>query len=287
MRAEALAWLAGGAAAVAGVGLATEAARVLTALAPPGVDWIGQAVVAFASVGREGRDPGAKERRRLLALGALAAFAAGLVLIGWAAGLAAALAGTVGMSRALAARRARYRRLVAAGASAMATALADAVSAGNSVRGAVGLAAEGLGGPAGAELARVATEIELGAPTADALEDMRARVGCAEIDAIVAATRLQSRAGGDLARLLRDLARAFEDQVRVEGEVRAATAQARFTGLVVVLLPVGGAVLGELAAPGFVAGMLGDPLSGWLLTVAVVLQVVAAVAIRRLGKVGA
>ena len=55
---------------------------------------------------------------------------------------------------------------------------------------------------------------------------------------IVAGALMQRRAGGDLAQLLRSAARSFEDEARLLGEVRAATAQARFTGTVVVLLPL-------------------------------------------------
>ena len=84
---------------------------------------------------------------------------------------------------------------------------------------------------------------------------MRRRIGSPAIDVIVAGALLQRRAGGDLAQLLRSSARAFEDELRLLGEVRAATAQARFTGLVVVLLPLGGAGFAELASPGFVAGL--------------------------------
>ena len=67
--------------------------------------------------------------------------------------------------------------------------------------------------------------------------------------------------------------------------MRSATAQARFTGVVVVLLPLGGALLAELASPGFVLGLASSFLTAWLVGIAVVLQVVAAVAIRRLGRV--
>ncbi len=83
---------------------------------------------------------------------------------------------------------------------------------------------------------------------------MRARAPSARLDALVAACLLQRRAGGDLARLLRESARAMEDQSRLEDEVSAATAQARFTGLIVVLLPLGGGLLAELASPGWFAG---------------------------------
>ena len=61
---------------------------------------------------------------------------------------------------------------------------------------------------------------------------------------------LQRDAGGDLAALLRDLAAALEERGRVVADARSATAQARFTALLVTALPAAGLVLGELAQPG-------------------------------------
>ncbi|HYZ63733.1 MAG TPA: hypothetical protein VE650_14890, partial [Acetobacteraceae bacterium] len=71
------------------------------------------------------------------------------------------------------------------------------------------------------------------------------------------------------------------------GEVRAATAQARFTGIVVVLLPIAGAALAELASPGFAGRLVSSPLTAWLLAMAVAMQVGAAFAIRRLARIRA
>ena len=70
----------------------------------------------------------------------------------------------------------------------------------------------------------------------------------------------------------------MEEQSRLEGELRAATAQARFTGLLVVLLPLGGALLAELASPGWSPGLWSSFLTAWLVGIALVLQVAAAVA---------
>jgi tight adherence protein B len=167
----------------------------------------------------------------------------------------------------------------------MALALADALGGGHSVRGALGEAARGLSGPPGQELQRVARELALGAPTDSALEAMRARVRSHGTDTIVAACLLQRRSGGDLARLLRDCARALEEQERLERDARAATAQARFTGLIVVMLPLGGALLAELASPGYLRSLSGSFLTAWLAGLALVMQAVAAVLIRRLGRV--
>jgi tight adherence protein B len=125
----------------------------------------------------------------------------------------------------------------------------------------------------------------LGARTEDALDALRARVQSHRVETLVAACLLQRRAGGDLARLLRECARAFEDQARLHDEVRAATAQARFTGLVVVLLPLGGALLAELASPGYLRGLASSFLTLWLAGVALVLQAAGAMLIRRLARV--
>ena len=242
-------------------------------------------VDAVVTLGREGRDPGAAERRRLLLAGAAIAFLLGTALLGPAAGLALAAGGPWVVSRLLRARRARYRRAVDAEVPALALAIADALAGGHSLRGALVEALASVTGAAANDLRRTVAELGAGARTEQALEAMRLRVRSARLDTVVAACLLQQRAGGDLARLLRESARSMEEQGRLDGELRAATAQARFTGLLVTLLPLGGALLAELASPGWFAGLWSSFLTAWLVGMALFLQVCAAVAIRRLGRV--
>ena len=218
--------------------------------------------------------------------GGVAAFAFGLLVAGPPAAAVLGAGGPWLAARLLAARRARYRRAVDAEAAAVALALADALSGGHSLRAGLAEAAAGLTGPAAHELGRVAAELAAGARTEQALEAMRARVGAPRIDALVAACLVQRRAGGDLALLLRECAEAFGDQSRLEDEVRAATAQARFTGVIVVLLPgrrraAGRAGQPRASSPAWRSSLL----TAWLVGVALVLQAAAAVAIRRLGRV--
>ena len=268
------------------------AARLAAALAPATLArasrLLGAASSAIESLlrlGSEGREPGAVERRQLLVCGAIAVLCTGTVLAGPLAGAVAALAAPLAVSRALHARRLAYRRAVERDAPAVALAIADALSGGRSLRGAIVDSAATVTGSGGAELRRVAAELAAGQPTDAALEALRRRCSSPAIDAIVAASLVQRRSGGNLAVLLRRLARAFEDQRRLADEVRVATAQARFTGLLVVLLPLGGAVLAELASPGLVAGVAGSALTAWLVVLAVGLQLAAAVLIRRIGRV--
>ena len=133
-------------------------------------------------------------------------------------------------------------------------------------------------GAAGAELRAAARALALGARTEDVLERLRARAGAPAWDTIVAAILLQRDAGGDLAGLLRAIAAGLEEAARVEADARSVTAQARFTAWLVALLPVGAAVLAELADPGYVVALLRAPLAPWLLGAAAVCQLVACAA---------
>jgi tight adherence protein B len=245
---------------------------------------LGRALEPLVRAGREGRAPTGPERRRLalLATGALAA--AGWLLGGPALGALAAITGPALAVAAVRARRRRYAAELRSGAAGAARALADAIAAGHSVRGAIVAAAEGMTGAAGNELRAAARAAALGDPTPEILERLRRRAATPAWDAIVAGILLQRDAGGDLVGLLRDQAAALEAADRIEREARTATAQARFTARLVLLLPAAAAVLAELASPGLIAGLLAHPLSVWLVAMAAVLQATAVLAVARLGR---
>lgn len=105
------------------------------------------------------------------------------------------------------------------------------------------------------------------------------------VDAFAAALLSQRLAGGDLAGLLRRFAAGAAEQERVAEDARSATAQARFTGLLVVAMPTGGAVFAELLQPGFVVKLFGSPPAAVLLALAALLQLAGFVAIRRFSQV--
>ena len=282
-----LAFVAGALGGVAVLRLGRELARPALARTSQLVRATSAAVEALLRLGREGREPGARERRQLLAGGAVAAFCAGALLLGPLGGVVVALAAPLAVSRVLRARRLAYRHALERDAAAIALAVADALSGGCSVRGALLEAPATLGGAGGAELRRVAAELRAGQPSDAALDCLRRRCSSPAIDAIVAAALIQRRSGGNLGALLRRLAHAFEDQQRLADEVRVATAQARFTGLLVVVLPLGGGLLAELASPGLLLGLAGSALTAWLVGLAAALQIAAAALIRRLGRVRA
>jgi tight adherence protein B len=272
------------AAAVAG-GLGALAVREALRSAPGVAGWLKRALDPLRRAGDEGYSPSTSERRRLgLLLGAGLLFG-GAWILGPAPAAPLAAAGPAAASWALAARAARYRRAVEASLPRIAIATADALAAGRSVRAALGGAGASLEGPAAAEVARLRADLDLGLPLDRALAALRERFRSPRIDSFCAALLSQRIAGGDLVSLLRRYADAAAGRERAIADARSATAQARFTGLLVAAMPAGAAVLVELLAPGFVAGLLANGASLALLATAAAFQLAGFTAIRRLGRV--
>lgn len=271
--------------AAAAGGMAAVAVREAIIASPALGRWIAATVEPLRRAGQEGYAPTDAERRRLAVLGTVALLLAGFMVIGPGPAPFLALAGPGAAAWTLSRRRARYRLAVERGMSQIATAVADALAGGRSVRAALTSAAASVEGPAAAELARVRADLDLGTSTADALGALQARLRATRVDSFAAALLSQQLGGGDLAGLLRRFAASAAERDRVSADARSATAQARFTGLLVVAMPTGAALFAELIQPGFVGALLANGASLALLAVAAAFQAGGFAAIRRLSRI--
>jgi tight adherence protein B len=266
-------------------GLVALAAREAVLASPAAARWLVASLEPLRRAGREGYTPSALERRRLALLGAMSAVAAGWLLVGVELAAPLAVAGPGLATWAVTARRRRYRGAVERALPEAATAVADSLAAGRSLRVALAAARSSLEGPAAIEFSGLAAELAVGSPTGEAIERWQCRMRSARVDAFAAALLSQRLAGGDLAGLMRRFAAGAAARDRVAEEARTATAQARFTGLLVVAMPSGGALFAELIEPGFVAGLLETPAAVVLLGLAALLQAAGFVVIRRFARV--
>jgi tight adherence protein B len=269
-------------AALAG-GLFAVSVREAVLSAPRMALWLREAVAPLGRAASEGYAPSAREQRRLALLGSAAIAGLAVLLAGPGPLAVAGALGPWSVGMVLAHRRERYRRAVERSVPEVAAAIADAISGGHSVRGALAAASSSLEGPPSAELARVAADLDLGSSTGMALAAMRTRLRSERIDSLAAALLSQQVSGGDVGALMRRLSVAAADRDRAADEARAATTQARFTGLLVVALPAGAALFAELLQPGFVSRVLAEPASAVMLIAAAALQVAGFALIRRLG----
>jgi len=266
-------------------GLLALAAREALLASPAALGWLGAALEPLRRAGREGYAPSTRERRRLAALGSVAVVLGGWFLAGPRLALPLSVAGPALAGWAVSSRRRRYRAAVERALPEVAIAVADSLGAGRSLRASLPAAAASLDGPPAAKLARLGAELDLGAPTPAVVSAWRGRMRSARVDAFAAALLSQRLAGGDLAALLRRFAAGAAERDRAAEDARSATAQARFTGLLVVAMPSGGALFAELIGPGFLAKLAGSPPAATMLALAAALQALGFLAIRRLSRV--
>lgn len=193
---------------------------------------------------------------RVLAGTLCAGAVAGFSLLGLAGVPLGMLAAPAAVRWALGWRRRRHAAQLDAGAAELAQALASSLAAGRSVRGALLTAAGATPRPLSDEIERVAIDLTLGRGTEDALAALRWRTGSSRVESLAGAISLHRGSGGDLVRLMRELAEAFRDRDRALRDARSASAQARFTAVVVAAIPLVVAVVLELTSAGAVSGAL-------------------------------
>ena len=273
------------AAAVAAVLLLSEALDAIGR--GEGLAALSKLLAPARAAGVDGRDPVRVDRWRLALLAFLVAAAIGLSLAGLLVSLVLAASAPITAAAVINFRKRRWRRRLAADAAPAARSLADALSAGRSISRAISETAldAAVERPTRIALLELAAAVELGQSVDEAMESFGRRAGRGPWEAIVAAVRLQSRSGGDLSRLLRRLAAELDGAARARRDARAASSQARLTARIVFAMPALGALAVLVAAPESARIVLRSPIPRLLLLTAVILQVVALLAVRRVARV--
>ncbi|MGK2932607.1 MAG: type II secretion system F family protein [Solirubrobacterales bacterium] len=271
--------------AVAGC-LVALAVRELVVVSPALPGWIRTTVEPLRRISGEGYLPTSKERARLALLGGIFAIGAGWYLGSPTLALVLAGLGPVVALYLVRRSRLRYRRAVERALPDVARAIADSLTAGHSPRGALATAVTSLEGPAATEFAHLRHTLDLGHSTAAAVRSLAERFGSQRVDAFATALVSQRTAGGDLAALLRRFADGAAERDRVAEDARSATAQARFTGYLVVAMPVGAALFTELISRGFIGSLFGSGPALVLLSLSAALQAAGFIAISKLAQVG-
>lgn len=215
------------------------------------------------------------------ASGVLAAWATGAPALGVLAAFPGAAAPWVTLRRKGAARSARLNGQVAD----MVELLASSLKSGFGVVQSLDLAAREQPEPMASELLRVVREIHLGSQTEEALERFARRSGDADLTLVITAVLVQRRVGGDLAEVLLNLAGTIRDRVRMRGEVRALTAQARMSAWVVGVLPLALSAALFVLAPAHISLLATDPTGRLMAALAVMLEVVGFWMVQRVSQI--
>jgi tight adherence protein B len=160
--------------------------------------------------------------------------------------------------------------------------LARAMRTGHSLPAGMRCIAEDMLPPAGTEFGMVCERMNLGLTLDQAFEDMLRRIPNRDLKFFVTALRLHRQTGGNLTEVLDNISRIVRERLKIMGQVKALTGEGRISGLVLMSLPlfVGGGVY--YLNPDYVMLLVRHPVGQQMLEVAIVLQVMGVIAIRKI-----
>jgi len=130
-------------------------------------------------------------------------------------------------------------------------------------------------------IAPVARRLELGASVADAMQMLAERLRVPEISMLAAAIRTNMRYGGSISAVLLNLANILRERIRIKRELKAAISEAKISGRVLIVMPL--VAMAALVAmnPDYIDFFLRDPRGHRLAIVAMVLQGLGMLVMRR------
>jgi len=160
--------------------------------------------------------------------------------------------------------------------------MTNALKAGFSLESALSMVAREIPDPLGIEFAIVFEEQNLGASLAESLSSMQERVQSEDLGLFITALLIQKKAGGSLAEVLEKIGNTIRERFRLRREVKIFTAHGRFSGFILVLLPMimAGAIL--MINPEYLKVLLVERAGNYLLGAAILMQIAGILIIRRI-----
>jgi tight adherence protein B len=154
------------------------------------------------------------------------------------------------------------------------TLLSNSLRAGSSFLQSIELVSREGNPPMAEEMGRVVREVNLGLGMEEALNNLVRRIKSEDLDLMVTAISIQQQVGGNLAEILDTIAFTIRERVRIKGEINTLTAQGRYSGYLVAMLPVGLAFMLNLINPAFMEPLFTQLIGRIALGVGIVMELI-------------
>jgi len=185
----------------------------------------------------------------------------------------------------LTAKRARRQKALASQLPEALDFLSRALKAGHSLSTGIQMMADELPHPLAAEFRQCYDQHSLGHSLDEALKDTAGRVESTDFSFFVTAVLIQRQTGGDLSEVLRNISNMIRQRVRLGQQVKAKTAEGRFTGYIMVAFPVVMFFIASALNPEYSQVLLHTTSGIKMVATAAVLQAAGLLAIRRITTV--
>lgn len=157
-----------------------------------------------------------------------------------------------------------------------------ALRAGHGLASGLNCVAEEMPPPISQEFGRVYEEQNLGIPLEEALRGLADRVPSMDVKFFVTAVVIQRATGGDLAEVLDKISHLIRERFQIMGQVAALTAEGRLSGILLMALPPGLMAVIHVLNPTYLRPLFDTPMGTKMLAAAAVMQLIGAVAIKKI-----
>jgi tight adherence protein B len=139
--------------------------------------------------------------------------------------------------------------------------------------------------PLGSAFRRISNDLQLGSSLEVALGKLMKLMPLVDVRFFVSSVLLQQETGGNLGEILTKLAFIIRERFRLRGQVKAASAHGRITGLVLVLMPIAVTGFMLLTTPEYLRQLAADPIGRIMIYSAISAQVVGYFVIRKVTNI--
>ena len=117
--------------------------------------------------------------------------------------------------------------------------MGNALKSGLTLPQAIELVVKEFRPPLSQEFSRVLAENRLGVDVAAGLNNMAERLNSTVVSILATGVAIVKRCGGDMTQIFQNIAGVIREQAHMEGKLKAVTAQGRFQGLILSIMPFG------------------------------------------------
>jgi tight adherence protein B len=202
-------------------------------------------------------------------------------LLGWLSGLALGSLPILVLLK----KRARRFRLFTALLPQAVDLMSRCLRSGQALPSAIEVVAVEIPAPLGTEFQYASDEQNYGLPFRESMLNLVMRIPVPDLQFLVTAMLLQKETGGNLVEILEKTSQLLRERQKVNGQLKVRTAQGRFTGWILCLLPFAIFIGMNLISPGYGQILFDDPSGQRWVEIAAALMVVGIFLIRRLVNV--
>lgn len=160
--------------------------------------------------------------------------------------------------------------------------LGRAIRAGHAFSTGLQMVADESPEPLAGEFRRVFEEQKFGLAIEDSLLALADRIDLVDMRILVTALLIQREVGGNLAEILDKISYTIRERFTIQRQVRVYTAQGRFTGYLLAVLPLGVGFLIWMLNSEYMMILIREPTGRLMMTVAGLLQIVGFFVIRKI-----